>query len=64
MEEFMFWLVQVFRFLKVILPFVIALIFAIVVLNYVGVRITGLMLPMVLIVVIFIGFELKNLFKN
>ncbi len=64
MEEFMFWLVQVFRFLKVILPFVIALIFAIVVLNYVGVSITGLMLPMVLIVVIFIGFELKNLFKN
>jgi hypothetical protein len=64
MEEFMFWLVQVFRFLKVILPFLIALIFALVVLNYVGVSITGLMLPMVLIVVIFIGFELKNIFKN
>ncbi len=64
MEEFIFWLVQVFRFLKVIFPFVIASVFAIVVLNSIGVPITGLMLPMVLIVVIFIASDLKNLFKK
>jgi hypothetical protein len=62
--EFFFWLIQVFRFLKVILPFLIALIFAIVVLGYIGIRITGLILPMVLIVVIFIASDLKNLFKK
>ncbi len=64
MEELIFWIVKTCKFLIVISPFVIALIFALVVLNYVGIKITGLMLPMVLIIVLFIGWDLKNLFKK
>lgn len=63
MEEFLFWFARIVRAIVVAFPFIVAAIFAYMVLDFLGISFSGIVIPMVIVIVILIGHDLKTLFK-
>jgi hypothetical protein len=64
MEEFLFWVVLIFRALKYLLPFLIGGFAAILAFKLLGRPPFPYLIPLALFIILMIGFELKAIFRD